>query len=200
MNAEGIDFEVLHAVRLRGVITREPLVAMTGATPQAVDAALATLTEQDAIFERQGRRVSGFALTAQGRDLHTELLTAWSVGQPIAELARVYDAFLDHNSPLKSLCSRWQQVSDDDAAKWQAIEDLADLHDDAGVVFVKAGDLVARFGRYSARLGAALQLVRDGDERYFTSPLVDSYHTVWFEAHEDFLLSLGRDRATEGSF
>lgn len=200
MNADGLDFEVLHAVRLRGVVGLEPLLAMTGATPEALDAAVATLTEQGAIFERQGRRVSGFALTADGRGLHAEQLTAWSARQPIAELARVYDAFLNHNSALKSLCSRWQRVADDEAAKWQAIEDLGDLHEDAGVVFVRAGDLVARFGRYAARLGAALQLVRDGDELYFTSPLVDSYHTVWFEAHEDFLLALGRDRATEGSF
>ena len=31
------------------------------------------------------------------------------------------------------------------------------------------------------------------------SPAVDSYHTVWFEAHEDFLLTLGRTREQKGS-
>ncbi len=39
----------------------------------------------------------------------------------------------------------------------------------------------------------------EDDPRYFVSPLVDSYHSVWFECHEDFLLTLGRTRAGEGS-
>jgi hypothetical protein len=29
--------------------------------------------------------------------------------------------------------------------------------------------------------------------------MIDSYHTVWFQLHEDLLNTLGIDRATEGS-
>ncbi len=195
-----IDFEVLHAIRLRGVVGPEPLAAMTGEYPGAIAPSVERLTAEGSIFLREGRRVSGYALTEEGRATHAERLVAWSADQPIDELRRVYDAFLDHNTGLKTLCSRWQQVGTDDAARWQAIGDLEDLHALADPVFVRAGELVERFARYGGRLGQALQLVRGGDERFFTSPLVDSYHTVWFEAHEDFLLALGLDRAAEGSF
>jgi hypothetical protein len=33
-----------------------------------------------------------------------------------------------------------------------------------------------------------------GDRAAFTAPLVESYHTVWFELHQDLLLTLGRQR------
>ena len=34
---------------------------------------------------------------------------------------------------------------------------------------------------------------------YFTKPILPSYHTVWFELHEDLLATLSIDRASEGS-
>ena len=143
--------------------------------------------------------MSGFALTEGGRAAHAERLAAWAADQPTGPLAKVYDAFLDHNSPLKSLCASWQQAGTDDAARFQAMGDLEDLHDQAAVVCDgRRADPALRPVR--PPLGAAVDKVKGGDDRFFTSPLVDSYHTVWFEAHEDFLLSLGRDRAAEGSF
>ena len=33
--------------------------------------------------------------------------------------------------------------------------------------------------------------------RYVASPRVDSYHSVWFELHEDLILLAGRTRADE---
>ncbi len=56
-----------------------------------------------------------------------------------------------------------------------------------------------RFGSYGPRFGQALDLLLGGDLDYFTKPIMPSYHTVWFELHEDLLASLGIDRASEGS-
>ena len=39
--------------------------------------------------------------------------------------------------------------------------------------------------------------VRCGEGDWFDKPLTDSYHTVWFELHEDLLATLGLERATE---
>jgi hypothetical protein len=36
-----------------------------------------------------------------------------------------------------------------------------------------------------------------GDRDWFTKPTIDSYHTVWFELHEDLLATLGIDRISE---
>ena len=39
-----------------------------------------------------------------------------------------------------------------------------------------------------------------GDGRFITDPEVDSIHSIWFECHEDYLTTLGRDRESEGSY
>lgn len=54
-----------------------------------------------------------------------------------------------------------------------------------------------RFRGYAERLDAAHQRVRAGDHEWITAPSIDSYHTVWFELHEDLLATLGRDRSQE---
>ena len=38
-------------------------------------------------------------------------------------------------------------------------------------------------------------LARGGDQRYVASPRVDSYHSVWFELHEDLIRLSGKKRA-----
>ena len=40
----------------------------------------------------------------------------------------------------------------------------------------------------------AREKVEDGEHDWFTSPRIDSYHTVWMQWHEDLLLALGRER------
>jgi pyruvate,orthophosphate dikinase len=39
--------------------------------------------------------------------------------------------------------------------------------------------------------------VRAGDHRFVASPRVDSYHSVWFELHEDVIRLAGRTREDE---
>ena len=39
-----------------------------------------------------------------------------------------------------------------------------------------------------------------GDHHLFTGVMCGSYHDVWMELHEDLILTLGIDRAKEGSF
>jgi len=61
-------------------------------------------------------------------------------------------------------------------------------------------EVVERIAWHSRRLAAAMERLREGDERYFTGVTVDSFHTVWFECHEDLIQTLGRERIAEGSF
>ncbi len=42
-----------------------------------------------------------------------------------------------------------------------------------------------------------MSAVNAGDHRYVASPRVDSYHSVWFELHEELILLAGRSRAEE---
>ena len=54
-----------------------------------------------------------------------------------------------------------------------------------------------RLAAYLERLERANAAAQGGDQRYVASPRVDSYHSVWFELHEDLILLAGRNRADE---
>ena len=54
--------------------------------------------------------------------------------------------------------------------------------------------VVTLLERYLHRLDAAYDNVLAGDLDYLSGARVDSYHTVWFELHEDLLRMLGRAR------
>jgi hypothetical protein len=64
-------------------------------------------------------------------------------------------------------------------------------------VLVDLAACVERYGSYGDRLDAAIDRARSGETAYVDRPLVDSYHTVWFELHEDLLATLGLDRSQE---
>ncbi len=61
------------------------------------------------------------------------------------------------------------------------------------------GDVLTRFAGYGPRFSEALGRVRAGERDWFAKPMIDSYHTVWFELHEDLLATLGIERSKEGS-
>ena len=48
------------------------------------------------------------------------------------------------------------------------------------------------------RVGRPLSAcVEDGEHSYIASPKVDSYHSIWFELHEDLIQLAGRTREEE---
>jgi hypothetical protein len=188
--------EVLHAVRLRGIATPQAVVDMTGLELADIESRLSELVASDLVLERPSKKRPGFVLTESGRDHHAAMLADAHTPDQIAVLQEHYDGFLAVNGDIKGLSARWQSAGDDE--RFDLIDKLEDLHEKARPVFTSAGGAVARFGRYGERLGVALEKL-DDDPRYFVSPQVDSYHTVWFECHEDFLLTLGRTRRGEGS-
>jgi hypothetical protein len=57
--------------------------------------------------------------------------------------------------------------------------------------------VLARFSGYPSRLENALANARGGALDWVTKPMIDSYHTVWFELHEDLLATLGRRRSDD---
>jgi hypothetical protein len=51
-----------------------------------------------------------------------------------------------------------------------------------------------RLSGYSTKLRAALDKVKAGDTAWLARPLIDSYHTVWFELHEELIGAMGMTR------
>jgi hypothetical protein len=117
-----------------------------------------------------------------------------------------YESFLKLNPVLLQICNDWQMRS---LADTQILNDHTDTEYDARVltrlmkvdeaVLEICADLAShllRFGVYGSRFTSALDRVFAGDAS-FVSENLDSYHTVWFQLHEDLLASLGISRGDE---
>jgi hypothetical protein len=107
-----------------------------------------------------------------------EICTAWQLKDPVGQVLN------DHDDP------------DYDKA---VIDRLVALDEQARPVFAELTAALDRYRVYGERFAAALERVQAGETAYVADPMVPSYHTVWFELHEDLLATLGIDRASEGS-
>ncbi len=115
-----------------------------------------------------------------------------------------YEHFLPRNVELIQVCHDWQvrpgNVANDHADPtydWSVIDRLAAIDDRAGPVVRRLGKDLSAFDDYRPRLRAARQRVEDGERDWFTSPRIDSYHTVWMELHEHLLVAMGIERGSE---
>jgi hypothetical protein len=180
-------WELLHAARLRGFVgDGEELVAV-----RVVEIGFAA------------RSAKGIHLTREGREAHA----AWArvpAGDIEAAIERTYQRFLALNRELIRVCTDWQvrpggapNDHADPTYDWTIIDRLVAIDDRVGPILRGAATSVTRFAGYRTRLRAARVRVAEGDPEWITSPSIDSYHTVWMQLHEDLLLALGRDRATE---
>jgi hypothetical protein len=144
---------------------------------------------------------AGLVLTDTGHARHAELLDAERAGADLDAVAAAYERFLALNGPVKALCSRWQRLGDGGLAERAVVlDELAELHERLEPVLRRTVAALPRFAGYHDALGAALEHARDGDRRWVTDPQIASYHSVWFRLHEDYLVTLGRDRQAEGSY
>jgi pyruvate,orthophosphate dikinase len=150
-----------------------------------------------------------FRLTSRGKVRATALIetdrTTW--GSERAQVA--LSAFHDLDLRVKEVVTGWQlrevggtQVLNDhtdpayDAA---VLGRLADLHHDALKWVSSLSERPAALTHYRFRLDRALASASTGDQRYVASPRVDSYHSIWFELHEELILLAGRSRAEEAA-
>ena len=184
------------------------------ATPDGLAAALMSSTTQvqhvldQLVADGLAQRASGmFRLTGQGRLRAKDLVAGdrqrW--GYDNARAALHGFAGLDHR--MKDAVTAWQvrtvgdvqTPNDHSDAQYdhEVLAQLASVHDDTISWLSSLSPEPERLRVYRERLTRALQLARDGDERFIASPRVDSYHSVWFELHEDLIRLAGRSRAEE---
>jgi hypothetical protein len=186
MNAAATELALLQTVRLKGRMRRDELTGRAAGGPD-VEALI------DAGLLLDGPTVR---LTAAGRSRLEELLRGERATVDAAAAQRVYADFGVVNAEVKVVIARWQQsrgTADEDTAG--VLARIDDLHRAALAVIAAAGSLVPRLATYAARLDNALRLAKGGDPSWLTRPMVDSYHTVWFELHEELIGLAGRTRA-----
>ena len=200
-------FLVLHGLRLKGFAEAEPVASGAGLAVVEAEDHLHGLAAEGLATRREGR-MSGWSLTPRGRSEHGRLV--WEELEAAAARDVVEDAyrrFLELNTDLLAVCTAWQLrpageasvVNDhtDRAYDEEVVGRLMALHDGVRPLTAGLRDRLERYGRYGERLRTALERVASGEQEWFTKPLIDSYHTVWFELHEDLLCTLGLERATE---
>lgn len=196
------NLRLLQAVRLKGRATVADLVAASGLAVDDTTAALAVLVAAGNVEEARDR----FKLTPVGRDALAALLDEERSGVDAAALAAGYHDFDEHNSALKGLMTRWQlkdaaTPNDHSDAAYDAavIADLGALHERFRPLLERFVALAPRLAHYPARFETALERIAAGDHSWFARPLADSYHTVWFELHEDLIGLAGLTRAEEAA-
>jgi hypothetical protein len=197
----------MHGLRLKG-FAEAPAVAEVVALPEAdVKSLLDGLVDQELATYRDGR-LSGFTLSSAGRTEHARLLSEeLDVHRVRDAVHAAYARFLRHNGDLLEVCTAWQlreidgksAVNDHSDPSYDAgvIEQLADVHGHVEPICAELACSLQRFSVYGPRLIAALDRVRAGEINWFTKPMIASYHTIWFELHEDLLSTLGIERGQE---
>lgn len=195
---------VLHGLRVKGFAETDVLAEAAGLDDVTVVRALEALATEGLVARKQGLDVSGWVLTAQGRAEHEKRLAEeLDATGARRDVERIYQQFGLLNPELLAVCTDWQLrdgVRNDhtDATHDRAvIARLLALHRRALPVVTALGERLGRFGGYPARLQRAVDGVTAGDLDWFDRPLTDSYHTVWFELHEDLLATLGLQRSEQ---
>ena len=183
---------LLHEVRLRGLLVIE----------DGSDHALVVTEVTEAGFVAPVR--NAIRLTSDGRAAHEQWARVATESEIEAAVTRGYERFLPLNQEFLRICNDWQvrtgNVPNDHADAtydWAVIDRLQNLDARTAPVIRRVARSLSRFDAYPRRLRAALRRVDEGERDWFTSPRIDSYHTVWMQLHEDLLLALGRSREHE---
>ena len=192
----------IRVLAVKGLAPLESLAAVWSSAVEDLQPILDGLVQKGLLVTTAG----AYKLTPSGTARANELLEAerraW--GEEAASAA--LDTFIDLDGRMKATVTAWQLrdpntqvVNDhsDDEYDRAVLERLGALHDDAAAWLTSAELGLPRLADYRVRLGRAIDRVHAGDHHYVASPRVDSYHSVWFELHEDLIQLAGRSRAEE---
>ena len=183
--------------------------ALPGAVADALRAAPDDVTpvlDQLAIDGLVATAAGALKLTEAGAARTAELLAADRVSMGDGGAVAALDDFLALDRQMKDTVTAWQlrdpaagTLNDHSDADYDqsVLERLRALHADAIAWLDGLGGAPPRFIDYRERLDRAISAAVGGDQRFVASPRVDSYHSVWFELHEDLIGLAGRTRAEE---
>ena len=192
------ELTVLQGIRLKGRVSEADLVATLGEDSADVTATLAQLAGAGLLIEGKMLRIS-----PNGRDRLNALLAQERSSIDQSALAQSYDEFRAVNHKFKALVADWQlkdgQPNTHDDADYDAaiLARLDGIHQQVAPVLAAVTALLPRLDAYAGKLDSALTKVKAGDTSWFTRPIIDSYHTVWFELHEEMIAASGLTRADE---
>jgi pyruvate,orthophosphate dikinase len=197
--------DVIRCLSIKGTGSAGALAAALLSTAEAVERAVDHLAEAGIIKRRSGAAQLTQAGAARAAELVESDRRQWGADRALAAL----DTFLPLDERVKATVAAWQvrqiagqQVMNDHLDTDYDAEVLAGLqtvHGEVSAWFSSLGDAAGRLGGYLARLDRAVAEAIARDHRFLSAPLVDSYHSVWFELHEELIRLAGRTREEEAA-
>jgi pyruvate,orthophosphate dikinase len=197
---EAVDL-VVRALFIKGFATPEGLAPALG---EEETGAILDRTTADGVTELTGAM---FQLTPDGKAMGAEMMASDRQAWGVENASKALDDFLPIDGRMKEIVTAWQMREVDgepvlndhtDAAYDESVlAEFASLHHDAAAWLRPLTEGLARLVLYVARLERAADLVADGNHAYIASPTVDSYHSIWFELHEDLIHLAERTREDE---
>lgn len=192
---------VMHGLAIKKHATPEDVAGVLGLDPDAVRETLTKLVAAKRVVEAQGR----YLLAPAARMLlDADYSRFYQDVRASAEFQAGYAGFERLNVVLKQIVTDWQtlpvrgeRVPNDHADKAydeRIIDRLGDLHERAEPVLRQLASVLPRMGIYLDKLGAALEKAERGAIVWVSDAKIESYHTVWFEMHEDLLRMMQRER------
>lgn len=192
---------VLHGLAIKKHATPEAVAGILGIEVDRVKDTLLALKHNGRAIEAAGR----FALTPAARmALDSEYSRLYGDLRSNPDFAEGYAGFERLNGTLKALITDWQTIEvggdrlpNDHANKDhddKIIDRLGELHERAETIIDKLALGLPRMAIYRDKLLHALEKAEDGDIAWVSDAKIESYHTVWFELHEDLLRLMGRER------
>ena len=191
----------LQMIRLKGRVTPETLSASLGLSPAQVQPIVDALLAQE-LISAVG---AALRIAPAGRTTLQEWASAERSQVDTTALAAAYHRFDDVNRTFKQLVADWQlrdgAPNDHSDPTYDAaiIERLVELDAGFAPLLAEIVALAPRLAPYPQRLATALEKLRAGDGSWLARPIADSYHTVWFELHEDLIGLLGLNRVDEAA-
>jgi len=197
--------EVIRALLIKGFSTALDIATAIDTPSESVNRILMSLNNEGSVSQIGDM----YQLTDEGRSAGASIMAADRERWTVESASRALDGFLPLDARFKEIVTNWQMRSvdgeqilndhNDKAHDGSVLDAFARLHREATDWLEDLVEGLPRLNTYLDRLQAAAQSVAEGHHEYIASPRLDSYHTVWFELHEDLIILAGRTREEEAA-
>lgn len=193
---------VLHCVGVKRHSSAADVAAFSGMVTADALRLLQTAQESGRVIEVDGK----FVLTPLARvALEANYALEYSDVRANSKFQDGFDEFEKINVELKGLITNWQTIEigghrlandhEDKNYDLAVIMRLGALHERVEDLLARLALIVPRLDYYRVCLLSALEKAENGAVEWVSAAKLDSYHTVWFQLHEDLLRIAGRRRS-----
>lgn len=191
----------MHGIAVKKYGTVEEVSSVAGLPQERTQALVQEAVNSGRVSEVNGK----YMLTPIGQvTLKSNYSKAYADHRNDSGFMSAYEEFERVNTDLKQVITDWQTIPlggqtvandhSDNEYDAKVIDRLGNVHERVEPILDRLATMEARLKTYKDKLLSALEKAEDGDIKWVSDATIESYHTAWFELHEDLLRIVGRDR------